>query len=184
MASNKRSKEHRHECAACGRRFSCSKVHTVLDNGLFGLHPRCARSLAWRPENGLRIFLRPSRQPPPHVDPVTGNAAILARVVGRYSGPCALDVLAGAYQREQRNHGLDAFARLRKQQQQIEKDERDLVARDYGKELKARGKGKWHAAAIAAMNRGKKFGFVPFKEPGSVKTHFSRLHAREKLDTV
>jgi hypothetical protein len=185
MTSNKRSGGHRHECAQCGRRFSCSKVHTVLDNGWFGLHPRCARSLAWRPENGLGISLRPSRQPPPHVEPVTGNAAILARVVGRYGGPCALDVVAGAYQRERRAYMLDHLVISKEDLKRMQKDARDLVARLYEEELKRRGKGKWNPAAIAAMKRvAERLGEVPFKDTRTVKTHLSRLRKRERCETV
>jgi hypothetical protein len=181
--SEMQTKAHRHECAACGRRFSCSKAHTILDGGRFGLHPRCAGRLARIfPDSGpIRISLRPSRQPPPRVEPVTGNAAILARVIGRYGGPCALDVVAGAYQRELRTYALNHFMRSKEDLKRDQKDARDLVARLYAKELKRRGKGKWNAAAIAAMKRvAEQLGDVPFRDTRTVKTHLSRLRARER----
>lgn len=185
--SETRSKAHRHECATCGRLFSCSKAHTILDGGRFGLHPRCARRLAWffDARGPMRISMRPSRQPPPRVEPVTGNAAILVRVIGRYGGPCALDVVAEAYQRELRAYALDQFARAKEDLKRMQKDARDLVARLYAKELKRRGKGKWNAAAIAAMKRvAEQLGDVPFRDTRTVKTHLSRLRARERRGTV
>lgn len=179
----RRSEAHRHECAECRRSFSCSKAHTVLDGGRFGLHPRCAGRLVL-PESGpIRIFQHPPRQLPP-AEPVTGAPAILARALGRYGGPCLLDVLVGAYGRERLAYGRGEMARFRDESKRIEKDARDLVARIYGEELKRRGKGKWHAAARAAMNRGREIGLVPFEKPGTVKTHFSRLHPREKRAAV
>jgi hypothetical protein len=176
----RRSKAPWHECAVCGRRFSCSKAHTVLDGGRFGLHPRCARSLACGSESGpIRISPRPSRQLPP-VEPVTGNAAILARALGGYGGPGAVEVLALAYRRER-----VAYSRFREGSRPLAKEARDLVARLYAKELKRRGKGKWNAAAIAAMKRvAEQLGEVPFKDTRTVKTHLSRLRAREKRGGV
>jgi hypothetical protein len=60
--STKRLRAHRHECAVCGRRYPCSKAHTILDGGRFGLHPRCAGEVfPLLPEGRpIRISLRPA----------------------------------------------------------------------------------------------------------------------------
>lgn len=180
------TKAHTHECIVCGRRISCSKVlHAILDGGQFGLHPRCARDAApFIPESRpIRISLRPLRQLPP-VEPVTGTAAILARALGQHGGPCAVDVLGRAFRREYGAHWGGQLTRHHEDFRRSMKASRDFVARLYGEELKKRGEGKWHAAAIAAMNRGREIGLVPFDEPGAVRTHLSRLHARERRAAV
>lgn len=179
-----RAKAHEHECAVCGRRSSCSKPHAILDGGRIGLHPRCAQDAApILPERPLRISLQPPRRFPP-VEPVTGAVAILARALGQHGGPCALDVLGRAYRLEHGAYHWGQIARFQDERKRLAKDARDLVARLYEKELKKRGEGKWRAAAVAAMNKGREIGLLPFDEPGTVKTYLSRLHAREKRAEV
>jgi hypothetical protein len=146
-------------------------VHGTLDGGRFGLHPRCARTL----DSGGDLHAVKHR-----VKPVTGHAAILARRVGSYGGPSALDVLARAFHSERVAYYVKRLPG-KKDAQETERQDRDAVAWIYAKERKRRGKGKWRAAAVSAMEQGKDlFGVKVFQTPGAVRTRLSRLQAKKK----
>lgn len=176
------SRRHKHRCPVCGRGFSCSTLHERLEAGRFGLHTRCAGQLVfWLNPAPVRLSLGRARKPRPTAEPVKGDVAILARSLGRYGGRGALEVLAEAYRRELGAFATKELRRLRLSVKSSSQEDRDRIARLYGKELSRRGAGQWHAAAIAAIRRS---GVEFHGDPAKVRVWFSRLQAREKRRKV